>query len=252
MIPIKMPYPKEISIIGLAFAILVVGTAHLHGQSVFGSSASQSDINVLTLDYANGDVEMVGTNDAEIRNGLDNQGWWSPTRANTASNTNYLTGVSNGYDFNSFFVFALGNAYDPDAQVVSATLSFVDPGNSGIPPAADLSIWDVTTPIDTLVDTVGTSQTIYNDLGSGILYGSTVVGASSTQNIQVNLDAAAIDAINNEFVGITQGDSDYFAFGASLTPAVSTPDSSSTAILLALGALALAWKRRMDARPTGA
>ena len=136
-------------------------------------------------------------------------------------------------DFNAFDLSSLGGA-----TVTSATLVLIEGDDSGTAPF-NLSFWDVTTPLASLVNTVGTSTAIYNDLGACIQYGSLAYGGGAL-SIDVPLDSAALASING---GGTGG---YFAVGGTLTPSGSVPDAGTTLGLLGMSASCLFAFRRKN------
>ena len=118
--------------------------------------------------------------------------------------SNYLAGVcgssdacsGNNDNFHDYFVFDLSGVTGP---ITSAELSIGNASTNGyINPASSevYTSWDVTTPVTTLVNQQFTQTGIYNDLGSGVLYASTTVTAASDgTQVLINLDAAALAAI---------------------------------------------------------
>ena len=214
----------------LAVVGLGLGLAARVSAQPFVMGYTGDDLNYLNVTTGGGVVSLnTGESIIDPNHGL-NQGWWSATYENTEANDNHFTGTPNGGAdwLNSFYVFDL--SYLAGAQATAATLVLNDNGEEGSPPF-NLSFWDVTTPAATLVDTDGTSAAIYNDLGSGIEYGSLSYGGGVTYpgpsgTITVTLDAAALAAIN--------ADGGYFAIGATLTPSSAVPDGGMTLGLLGM------------------
>jgi hypothetical protein len=194
------------------------------------------DLNYLDVTIAGGSIIDLNTGQGQINAFGLNQGWWSPTAGNSLGNDNHVTGDVGGALYNSFYVF--DTSFLGNVQATGATLVLNDNyGDWGLPPF-NLSFWDVTTPVGTLVDTVGTSAAIYNDLGgsvSGIEYGSLAYGGGST--ITVTLNKAAIEAIN-------ESEGNYFAIGAHLSSSV--PDGGMTLGLLGMCATALFGLKRKN------
>jgi hypothetical protein len=203
------------AVLGLAWVAPVGAQPYVNGFS--GGQANFLDINT-----AGGPVSL-STTQSEINSGQANEGWWSGTYPNTFGNANYFTGSPNGADWlNSYYIFNLGLL--GGATATSATLVIDDTAHSGTPPF-NLSFWDVSTPATTLLAySTPTSTAIYNDLGSGIEYGSLAYNGSGT--ITVTLDQAALNAINSQ--------GGYFAIGATLSPSASVPDSGMTLGLLGM------------------
>jgi len=136
-------------------------------------------------------------------------GWWDSTGTHTAVITNYGTGDdAENVDHRSFFVFNLSGL---SGTVVSATLQIFNPIYLSPDPSETLSIFDVSTSIAALTAS-GTGQVgIYNDLGTGTLFGSTSVSAANNgANVNIPLNSAALAALQSGLGGS-------FAFGGSLT-----------------------------------
>ena len=183
-------------------------------------------------------VNDFNTSQSQFTSGSENQGWWSPTATNNDLNDNYFVGnyVSPGnsvpQDYNNFFSFYLGDF----TGVAQSAQLILDRYNSvGLPVTYDL--YDVSTPPDVLNNNVGPNASIFNDLGSGTLFGSiTVADYALPDPLVINLNSNAIAAINNE---IGQG---YFSIGGTLTPA-SIPEPS-TFLLLGAGLAGVGLLRR--------
>jgi PEP-CTERM motif len=136
-------------------------------------------------------------------------GWWDSLGTHDASNTNYGTGDSaQNVDHRSFFVFNLSGV---SGTVVSAALNIFNSAYSSADPSETLGIFDVSTPIAVLIAT-GTGQIpIYDDLGSGTLFGSTTVSpANNNANVTITLNSVALAALQS-------GLGSDFAFGGALT-----------------------------------
>jgi hypothetical protein len=136
-------------------------------------------------------------------------GWWDSTGYNTTSNKNYITGecASNGY--NSFYVFSLAGITQP---IAAAQIEIYNPagGYSSANSSETLGFFDVSTPIATL-EAGGSGETaIYNDLGTGVSYGTnTVSAADDSLTVSTGLNSAAISALN-------AAEGTQFAIGGSL------------------------------------
>lgn len=213
----------------LALTGLVFVASAAHAQpDIFGYSGG---VPAATL--------TLSTNDGTVQLGDVANGWWSATYTNTPDNSNWFVGTfDGGADWlNDFFVFNLVGQLQQGQVVTGASISISDPsgpygGDSGTPPF-NYSLWDVTTPIATLEYTSGTNAAIYNDLGSGVEYGSTAYGGDA-YSVSLGLDAAAVTAIN----AAANSDSGNFAIGGTLS-ASAAPDAASTAGLLGLSGAAL-------------
>lgn len=142
-------------------------------------------------------------------------GHYSNTGLHVASNPNYIVGeftVDNEIERN-FFVFDLSGVTQ---QIVGATLTIYNPsgGYSSNDPSETWTLYDVTTPIVDLTASGGGATggiNVYNDLGSGTMFGSaTVTSASNNTLVNVNLNNNAVAALN-----AARGGS--FAIGGALT-----------------------------------
>lgn len=221
---------------GLAICATLAAPALVHAQP-FVMAYSGSDVNYLTLTTTAGTVTL-NTADNEIIGDKLNQGWWSGTYGNSSFNTNHFTGTfDGGLDWlNSYYIFDLTALRASGGTVLGATLSLNDPNDGGSPPF-QLSFYDITTDLGVVDNNNGSSQSIFDDLGSGILYGTTLTNGVPT--ITANLDSSFIDAING-----AQGQ--YIGVGATLNPSEpqSVPDGASTVTLLGAGLVAVAALRR--------
>ena len=168
--------------------------------------------------------------------GINNQGWWSPTFANEDQNDNFFVGsidLGNGLEFfRNFFTFDLIGLNE---VVTSAELRLAQAGTSGGVGSVEYTLWDVTTDHTTLNNNVGVSQAIFDDLGSGITYGSVLANLDGTPDpLVINLNAAALELINRRA-------GEFFSIGGTLP--VEAPEPATLALLL-LGGGAAAFRAR--------
>jgi hypothetical protein len=151
-----------------------------------------------------------GTGGAVVTLDSTDTGWWDENGDNTPGNTNYLTGLYSADLYNSFYVFNLSGITQP---IASAELGIYNPtsGYTSSNPSETLGFFDVSTPIASL-EAGGAGQTsIYQDLGTGVSYGTTTVSAADDgETVTSSLDAAAISAMNADLAN-------QFAIGGSLT-----------------------------------
>jgi hypothetical protein len=145
----------------------------------------------------------------------------------TAANQNYITGQS-GTERRSFFVFDLTSVYAP---ITSATLNLWNPNTNPHPcclgyrsPSATetFNLYDVNTPVST-VTAGGTGLTnVFDDLGTGSLFGSYVASAADNGKvISIALNASGLAALNGALgsiitfggaLGSLSGPGDQFLF----------------------------------------
>jgi hypothetical protein len=138
-----------------------------------------------------------------------NTGFYSSSGFHSAGNLNFFVGQVNTTQYRNFFVFDLSGV---SGRVKSASLSVLNPdfGYNSTDPSETYTVYDVSTPVSTLNADNSDAVGIFNDLGSGSVYGSTDVPDTANNTIiTFDLNAAAIDAINNN--------RSQFAIGGALT-----------------------------------
>lgn len=156
---------------------------------------------------ANANTVILSTGDASVVSqlGKAGQGWWSLDTPNILANTNYITGtspnVSPGIDFHyrSFFTFDLSNSALEGQTITGATLKVQAFIGTGYNDGGLISFFDVSTDALVLNHTVGIAPlAIWNDLGSGVSYGTSPSGSPSspTDILEFQLNSAAIADLN--------------------------------------------------------
>jgi hypothetical protein len=179
---------------------------------------------------------------------------------------NYIAGwfamPNPAFEYRDFFVFDLSGV---TGAITGAQLHVLKPFPDTSPnPTDTFSLFDVSTDIPTLIGSSG-SISIFSDLGSGNVYGSTdYVPSAGNVIVSIDLNATAILAMNNalgsefalggavqNFVG---GRSFQTIFGGSAGPngvtlmitTAEVPEPTSFSLLAAAAmALVAVWNRRM-------
>jgi len=151
-------------------------------------------------------VYTIETSLNPLQAGTDNQGWYANnTGNNNATNDNYFTGFSGGFELRSWFAFDLSSVAGTITDITFEVKRYGQSAN------LTLGLFDVTTPASQL--TSGRDGTIYpaifNDLGTGTSYGNfSVSNGSSLDVLSFALNPAAIADANAA--------SGYFALGAAV------------------------------------
>ena len=183
------------------------------------------------------DIQLVLNGGSTVLNVLDS-GWYSADGDHFSTNKNYIAGLcgaapdpcDNPVDqiYHDYFVFDVGK----EPSVTSAVLRLFNPptGYLSQNPSELYKLFDVGTSISDLMADQAGATGIFDDLGSGVLFGSQVVTAGDNGNfVEITLDAAAIDALNH-----SRGS---WAVGGALDLGEPVPEPT-TLVLLASGLLA--------------
>ena len=125
-------------------------------------------------------------------------GSWDSSGAHTSTNKSYVVGVNGTQTSQDYFVFNLASV---KSTITSASLKIVNPstGFNSADGLETLSLYDVSTSIANL-EASGTGQTsIYDDLGSGILFGQSATSPApdNGRTITIPLNAAAVEYLTN-------------------------------------------------------
>jgi hypothetical protein len=159
-------------------------------------------------------VQTFTTSQNMFDEGVRNQGWWSPTFANSDDNDNYVVGGGAvigrpEVTVRNFFTFDLSSACA--AGAVELRLTRFDQFQS-----ETFALFDVSTPTATLNNNAGTSQAIFDDLGSGTGFGSfPVPDGRASDVLRFPLNAAGVGAFNAARGG-------FFSIGGSIPNAAPT------------------------------
>jgi len=223
-------------VVTLAFVSLLLAVAA-------NASTSKAIFAFTYSPYQLGDVELQTNNGNFV---ATNTGWYDIGGNHGAANPDYIVGLCgssdscNGGDdvFNNFF------AFNGQTGVTSATLSVYLPNPGAIYPGLSAfycnctsltyQLWDVSTPVATLVADNSGATSIFSDLESGLNFGSVVVTpAEQGTQILITLDAAAIASIN-----AAGANGDQWAVGGSIYGAQSP--EPGTLVMFGSGLLGLA------------
>ncbi len=124
------------------------------------------------------------------------RGWWGSTGNHMSDNKNTLTGFCSGCagsPDNSYFVFTLPTF---SGTVTSVTLKLEHEAFTSPQTTETFSVWDVTTPIATLMATGTSATSIYNDLMTGTQYGTFMAGTTTVGTIlTIALNSQAVAAV---------------------------------------------------------
>jgi hypothetical protein len=197
----------------------------LPGASGAGNSGPQWSIGGSQPGTAKVGIQSttIGTDVSPI-NGFWNQGWWSDNVTNDNENTNHIAGTffAGGDRWRDYFTFDITalNAH-PCTTPQSATLRADAGGGSfwdlGIGPLfVTYRLYGVATdPFVLSQKDNNPDATIFNDLGSGPIYGSYVLPTFTFGGtFSLNLNLTALNAIA---AAKTNGEQ-YFSLGGSLVP----------------------------------
>jgi hypothetical protein len=156
-------------------------------------------------------------------------GWWDNTGDHSASNKNYVAGQSLPDIFRNYFVFNLGTVNQP---IVSAQLRLFNPigGYSG-DSTETFTLFDVSTSLATLQASGSGQVGIFNDLGSGTIYGAQNFQESDEREFKaVPMNSSGVSAINAALGG-------QLAFGGAITTISGTAAQQAFGSSLAAGRL---------------
>jgi len=201
---------------------------------LFGDSGNEGSQQLVL----NGGALVFDTSSSQFILGVDNQGWWSPNDPGGDISPNYAVGTFQQFITNNFFTFDIS---DLDVPIRSGYLSLPRFLTTG-PLPTTYRLFDVSTDAATLNANNGTNVGIFNDLGSGVLYGSVVVSDLLLPDpLVIDLNASAIAAIN---AAAGSGER-FFSIGGTLTGPVPEP---GTVILVGSGLAGLAFRSRRKSR----
>jgi hypothetical protein len=200
-----------------------------------------------------GGQQLILNGGAITLNAVDT-GWLSSTGNHDASNDNYIVGdcATCGLNtaFNDYFRFDLSNV---SVDITSAILSVGNGNGYAAGPLSTFSLFDVTSSLSSLDVTRPQNDAggiaIFNDLQSGVLYGSrSITNVVQNSQVDTDLNLAAIAALNRSRGG-------QFAIGGTLRPGTEIPGgggaipepTSWALMILGFGAAGSLLRRRRTA-----
>lgn len=132
----------------------------------------------------------------------NDSGWYSDFGGHLVTNKNYVVRTNDNLNMRNYFVFDLSSVV---GTITGATLKLTNPQTSAIS-TATYTLYDYVGAISSL-GTDTSNLGIYNDLGTGVVYGTQNDFSSSLDSISLN--SAALSALNSNH-GL-------FALGGALT-----------------------------------
>jgi hypothetical protein len=170
-----------------------------------------------------------------------NTGWFTAPGRHDAGNTNYFVGNDGRWEYRDFASF------DAPIGAVSAQVALGNDPTRGLffgagVTSVTLTLYDVSRQLNANQDYL--DPAIYNDLGSGVVYGSVTI-SGPTSLVVVNLNQAGVDAINA--AGL-QGQ--FFEVGGVLTETFGggVPEPATWALMIGgFGLAGVALRRRKAA-----
>jgi hypothetical protein len=143
---------------------------------------------------------------ADVMLDATSTGWYDVSGLHFAGNPNYIVGINESLNqFRDFFVFDLTGV---TGTITSATISIVNPLSVN-PAGKTYTLHEVSTPIATLEDDQSGRTDIFDDLGTGTVFGSTP--GTSDPLVVFSLNAAGLAAL-------TAAEGGSFAIGGELSP----------------------------------
>ena len=163
----------------------------------------------------------------------NNAGWFDSNGFHDSANQNYIVGTIDSFSFRNFFVFQAAGGASSLTLNIAAPYTWEFGDNTSL----TYTLYDASPAIDSFQTYTGATG-IYDDLGTGTVYGSATY-SSTPGVVSIVLNQAAIDAYN------AAGDGGQaFAIGGALS-AGAVPEPASWAMLIAgFGLVGAAARRR--------
>lgn len=191
-----------VSIIGISLSGSAMADLYVYGFSDFNSS------NGLNITTSNGDF-FVPTSDS---------GWWDDSFGHDELNKNYFAGICSSCvgdgNTNDYFTFDLSGI---SGTITSASLNLYT--YSVVGSSVEFQLFDITSPLSE-VHASGTNAAVYNDLMTGVSYGSFIYNPSDSNEFRsILLNTDGVSALNSAIGG-------EFGIGGTVTGGIEGPPPS--------------------------
>jgi hypothetical protein len=174
----------------------------------------------------------VNTTDGTVNVPVSVSGWYDENGNHSSFNSNYIVGTSGPTTFHDFFTFDLSSL---DATVESASLTIE---NYAVIGSSYYTLSDVGTPADILDGDNSGATGIFDDLGSGLVYGSHQYDSSQAGQLStIILNTNAVAAINGN-------EGSFLSFGGNAVEGVAPTPEPSTLLLAGPALAGLGFIRR--------
>lgn len=142
----------------------------------------------------------ITTNSGDFFVPISDSGWWNSLVGHDASNHNYIAGhpINTGGpgNFNNYFTFDLSGI---SGTITTASLNLYTYTAAGS--SIDYQLFDVTSPLSA-VHATGHNAGVYNDLMTGMSYGSFIYNSSDSDQFRsILLNSDGVSALNSAIGG---------------------------------------------------
>ncbi len=190
-----------LSIIGISLPGFAMADLYVYGFSDFNSS------NGLNITTSSGDFFVP----------ISDSGWWDGLFFHDDTNKNYFAGhatsIADQGEHNNYFTFDLSGISGTITTASFNLFTYTVAGSS-----VDYQLFDVTSPLSE-VHATGTNASVYDDLMTGVSYGSFIYNSSdSGQFRSILLNTDGISALNSAIGG-------EFGIGGAVTGGIEGPPS---------------------------